>query len=460
MLFLGAFLILAYSRVAEVVGIGKLHLPLLTGGTAALIALLAGRVQQTLHYWLTRLMVLFTVWFMVCIPFAFWRGGSFNVLVDRWSRSFLVFFLIVTLVHNLTQLRRVCLLLFCSISLAAIMATTVYGVISADGRLSMRMGELANANQFAMVCLMGLPFGLAVICDSTWPKMLRILSCGPMMLLCITILRTGSRTGLLALVLLALAGFLLLPTFGRLVWILGAVITVIAVMLILPDVIATRLSTVFDPDIEADNAAEMETLISSEQSTASRLQVIKEGFAYTLEKPVFGLGPGNFIERRNTDYHEKFGHHGYLESHNSYVQVASEMGIPGLLIFVASLLVGYRISTRVYGRLKHARSPDEIRLKYQALGMRLIVLVMALFAVFNHIAYDFYIPTVLALVLVLERIVDVQATPAVAAARPAAAPVVFQPVLPRPVTVSKPAAPRPRLNGSPRRYSAAERPRR
>lgn len=441
---LSIFLILAYSRVLEVVVGNAYRLPLITGGLACFCAFFGGQIRHVLRSSVARLMFMFTVWFMLCIPFAYWRAGSLTVLEDRWSRSALVFFAVATLVRTLPQLRRITLVLIVSIGIVAVLPF-FYGVVY-DGRLALSTGEFANSNQLAMIALIGLPFGMGVVSDQTRSKTMRFLAAVIIVLLVITTLRTGSRTGLITLALLGLVVWLNAAIQWKIVGLVAGLLIAIAAFAVLPGALVTRYSTLFSSGEDTQTAQDQEIRNSSDASTAGRLAVIREGLQYTLERPLFGLGPGNFVERRNAYYQETFGHHGYLESHNSYVQVASEMGIPGVLIFLGLLVTCYRTADRIYKHFKQQGSHSQVQLRYQALALRLIILVMGLFCFFNHIAYDLYIPTIAGLIVALES--SVMSQPAVA---PVAVPVPqFRPVTPPVLQPVARVTPRPRLNGTPR----------
>jgi len=73
---------------------------------------------------------------------------------------------------------------------------------------------------------------------------------------------------------------------------------------------------------------------------SGRMQIWRRGVGYMFGNPVFGVGPGNFqaaegmlssfAERQQIGVGVRWN-----AAHNSYVQVGAEMGIPGLMIFLA-----------------------------------------------------------------------------------------------------------------------------
>jgi O-antigen ligase len=69
-----------------------------------------------------------------------------------------------------------------------------------------------------------------------------------------------------------------------------------------------------------------------------RIQVWKRGIGYMLRNPILGVGAGNFPTAEGTISPRAraayTGRWKWSVSHNSYVQVGAELGIPGLLLFL------------------------------------------------------------------------------------------------------------------------------
>ena len=83
-----------------------------------------------------------------------------------------------------------------------------------------------------------------------------------------------------------------------------------------------------------------------EVSNRSRLQIWKAALGTIAERPVFGVGPGNFSVALGEDIGaSRKG----ASAHNLYLDIASEMGVPGLLLFL--LLIGrilYRMLSSIF----------------------------------------------------------------------------------------------------------------
>jgi hypothetical protein len=73
----------------------------------------------------------------------------------------------------------------------------------------------------------------------------------------------------------------------------------------------------------------------NQTAETGRLQIWSRGIGYMLQNPVLGLGPGNFQTAEGTlsplAERQQFGIGvRWNAPHNSFVQIAAELGIPGL----------------------------------------------------------------------------------------------------------------------------------
>jgi O-antigen ligase len=82
-------------------------------------------------------------------------------------------------------------------------------------------------------------------------------------------------------------------------------------------------------------------------SETGRLQIWSRGIGYMLDNPVLGVGPGNFQTAEGTlsplAQRQQFGIGvRWNAPHNSFVQVGAELGIPGVLLYVAVIGSAFR----------------------------------------------------------------------------------------------------------------------
>jgi O-antigen ligase len=92
--------------------------------------------------------------------------------------------------------------------------------------------------------------------------------------------------------------------------------------------------------------------ISEESSNAARTAAWKAGMRMVRNHPVVGVGLGNFKELMPRYADPGVTHENI--AHNSYIEVAAEMGIPQCLIFLAILFFSYRSFEQVRRRTKHS----------------------------------------------------------------------------------------------------------
>jgi O-antigen ligase len=195
---------------------------------------------------------------------------------------------------------------------------------------------------------------------SLWRRGSLEIAAGVMFLMLIMVSKTGSRGALIAFAALVLTVFLR-PTLMeklKLIFvgclILGTVISLMPGKLLrryrtFPgsdnEEIVVRRNSDYDPDLEA----------SATSSTESRRELLRNSIKFTLQHPLFGVGPGMFFTMAE-DADAKFNGKRkgtWQGTHNSYTQVSSELGIPGALACVAVIFLSVRKSaalTKTNGR--------------------------------------------------------------------------------------------------------------
>jgi len=118
-----------------------------------------------------------------------------------------------------------------------------------------------------------------------------------------------------------------------------------------PQAARDRLSTIFKT---FSAAAPEDRTGEADASAAERRELLKDGIWATLTHPIWGVGPGQFANYRWTSLGETNGRKkSAMVTHNTYVQVSSESGIPGGLLYVLFLGVTFRS----IGRLRKATAP-------------------------------------------------------------------------------------------------------
>jgi O-antigen ligase len=206
-----------------------------------------------------------------------------------------------------------------------------------------------NPNDLAAHTILMLGPAVALLTSQARKGLLRWLALTAVVLLVITILLTQSRGGFLGLLGLALpAGIGLARRRPRLVP-LGAALVGVA-LLFAPAGLWERLGGL-------TKAANVETIrdMDPEGSAEQRFAVLQTAARIVSDHPLLGVGLGAY-GLANADYSPALG---LRDTHNTYMNVAAETGLPGLALFLAliiNVLMGARAARR---NGAHAASPAQ-----------------------------------------------------------------------------------------------------
>src|SRR6266702_3810612 len=108
--FVLLFTVAIYARPEDIVpALGRFHLTFVSGlcaGFAYLGPFLLGNVS---FVWTKELeiVLLLTGCFVAGVPFAYWRGGSFQILTEVWLKTLIIFFLLTQTLVTLERIRKI-----------------------------------------------------------------------------------------------------------------------------------------------------------------------------------------------------------------------------------------------------------------------------------------------------------------------------------------------------------------
>jgi O-antigen ligase len=390
----------AYGRLSETF----LPIPLLafmTGGVALLFCAIAGGLPDALRTKSGILFLIITAWLILAVPFSSWPGGSVQLLKNFWLKSIAVFFLIVGCIGTARHYRW----LMNGLALALIIvmiALRVFGV-SQEGRLELSGQSLNNPNDLAAHLLIAAPILFLFAGPNSWRGWFFLALSGGVL---VTVLKTGSRGGLLTLFMLLLYRFVRGSSLAR----AAIVICVVTGFLLLPFVTTVetieRYRTMFGGISETE--ATSRQVEYAEGSKESRVELLKQSIIATALHPIFGVGPGQFSGFM-ADRTKTAGFRGmWAQTHNSFTQMSSEGGLlPGILFIWITVRVF--LNGRWVWRIASV-NPINDTLKQLALYGEVLTTAIFCFAVaafFGNYAYGLYLPMLAgcgeALRLVTER---------------------------------------------------------
>jgi O-antigen ligase len=330
----------------------NLYLLYLFGGPTLLGVAFAGGVQRTLRGRPAIIWLMFAGWLIAAAPFSTWRGGVVGSLILYFRTNFPMLFVIAGLTLTWSECRS----MMRAIAWAVPTVMLAAGIFPSGGdpgaRLTLEFGSIADSNDYACHLVLVLPF-LIWVALSTKSKALQLAAWGGVSYGVLLILKTASRGGLVAL------------GAGCLYWLVRGTMRQRIALLALGPVVAFAL-VAFVPRSSlirilsfsaADEGASEEAIGSS----TMRRYLLEQSIRYTMQHPIFGIGMNQFpIFEGN--HSQIFGNHGYWhETHNTYTQISSECGVPGLVLYVAAMVSAFFLVNRVYRKARERPECKDIR---------------------------------------------------------------------------------------------------
>ncbi len=390
------YIFLIVSRVLDVSPIWWMHIPMVLLIVLIVLTLARGGFQFALGSKITRFFLAFTIWMIVCLPFSEWRGASIDPMESQ-LQALVIFFVVTQMLRRPDDWRKAA-----GAYAYAVVAASLYSFYSArsieGGRLALMNGSLADPNEFALTLVIGLPFWWFKAITARGVKKLFFLLCT--VPIYITFARTGSRSGLFALIALLLAVLIVAKGAKRLNIAIGAVILTIGGAAFLPSYLRDRYLTIFSP---AAGGAEAAQLGSDIASSEGRKQLLIQSIDITFHHPVFGVGPGVFSYAAFDQRKDTSGFGGLAQvTHNTYTQISSETGLPGLFFLLGTLFLSIKYVYCDYRRT--SRENSDLAKSTRYLFVSFIGMSIGIF--FLSVGYTYMVGVMFALAVSLHNIVQ------------------------------------------------------
>ncbi len=304
--------------------------------------LVSGLLFMAIKLPISRMWLLFLFWVLLSSALGVWRSNSLTKLM-ACLQSLTLFWGIVAFTVNSR-------LLILNMKLIGIFAmiSAVLGLFFAGAgneRLAYYRGTFADANEYSIWLMFGLSaLWLAMAQSKNFAmKLIYLGACTPIFW---AMLKTGSRGSLLGLVVLFGSTFIASSPAKK----MGVLILCLfgaSSFFFLPENLKERYMTIMgaSSNVTAESA---ERMMEAIESRTGRLEILWKSIEETIKHPLLGVGPDNF----GTHYsdlvkREKGTNTPSFTTHNTYTQLSSEMGFPGLLIFLAILYAGIRNMNRI-----------------------------------------------------------------------------------------------------------------
>jgi O-antigen ligase len=266
----------------------------------------------------------FLVWVSVSAVFAISPGTAGDALIER-LKALVIFFVVVNVLRTPQQLR-----FFMLLMLAAFLIYPARGSLMNYLHGETLLGRAiwnkvyANPNDLAAITLLMLGLALAIGTVKTQNKWLRRAVIAYVPVLLVIILLTQSRGGLIGL----MVGFgptVLKRIRQRPTFIVPVLIGMVVLAALIPGASWHRFENM-------TKLTSVDTLAEADKygSALQRFEILKVGWHIFTDHPVLGVGIGCYNEA-NARYAPELGKR---DVHNTYLSLAAEMGLPGLLLWL------------------------------------------------------------------------------------------------------------------------------
>jgi len=276
-----------------------------------------------------KLLLLLLVQMLLTIPFAFWRGGSMDIVINKFSKGVIVALLIALVVTTVRELRKLLYIQAAAVALVTVGSLLAHNTV--NGRLmGIQKGILENPNDLAINIAINFPLCMAFMfaAKGGLRKSLWAMS---LLTMLYAVVATYSRSGMIAMVVTAI---ICLWEFGvrdgrRILLMSAAIVGVFGLALVLtkPNYLL-RLESLVRGNIEGSG---------DKGSLEARTELLRQSLRLMVHNPVFGVGPGNFKVITGM----------WQVAHNTYTEVGAETGFPGFILFCAVLISAVRRVRRV-----------------------------------------------------------------------------------------------------------------
>jgi hypothetical protein len=328
------------------------------------------------------LLLLFALTALLSIPLALNRGEAWDTFVEPFSKAALMFLVIVNTVRTMKRLRWMLLL---GISVGCILSAIALndyrqGLFTVEGyRVTGVIGNMfGNPNDMAIHLITVIPIVVAFMLIARGPKKIIYAVC--LFMLVGGMMVTFSRGGFLGLVG---AGVVLAWKLGRrnrFAVMALMLVAVVLMILLAPGGYSKRLLSIFDSSLDPLG------------SSSARQQLLILSAKTAILHPLFGVGMGNF---HIISIHEAV-------SHNSYTQVAAELGMTAAVIYTLFIVTPYRRLKRIERATLESRRASSFY--YLAVGLQASLVAYMISSFFGAIAYHWYVYYLVGYAVALRRI--------------------------------------------------------
>ena len=317
------------------------------------------------------LVLLFCLTGLLSIPFAINRQEAWAEFSGTFIRCIVIFIVMINVVRTESRLKGLLFLTLGSSIWLSVEAINDYrlGLMTVEGYRAAGRGTgiFGNTNDMALHLVTILPISVALLFGSKGvARKVLYGACAAVMISAIVL--SYSRGAFLGMVVVLLFIALKLGRRRRVEIVLAVLGFAAAIVLLAPDKYGSRLLSIVIPSLDPEGSAD------------SRRGELFRSIYVALRHPLLGIGMGN--------YQPEMSYKG-LVTHNSYTQVASEMGMTALSCYTMFIVTPLKKLAQVCRETFETRRNS--RFYYLALGLQASLLAYLVSSIFLSVAYVWYV---------------------------------------------------------------------
>jgi O-antigen ligase len=325
---------------------------------------------------------------ILSMPMAAVPADAWKVFSEMLVKTIVIFIVFVNVVRTELRLK---LLLFLVLAISIYLSVNAindysHGLFQTgalethDARIAGKIkGLFENSNDLALhlVTMIPIAVGLALSRTGLFRKLVFF---GAAAVMAGGVIVTFSRGGFLGLVA---SGLLMMRRLGRknrAATTTAMVFGIILLFAVAPGAYSSRLSTIFNSGGDLTG------------SSSQRTEILKRSIWVALRYPLFGVGIGNFHHKSPRN----------LETHNAYTQVAAEMGLPALAIYLLFLI--YPLKRLRLIENESYLKPERTWFFYMSIGLQAALVGFMVSSFFGAVAYQWYVYYLVGYAVCLHRL--------------------------------------------------------
>jgi hypothetical protein len=340
-----------------------------------------------------RLIAEFALVAVISTPFGYYPGMSLQFLQEFLIKFGLYLYLVIRLINTKERIEG-----FLYTIIIGGVTMGVAAVLQQKTGVRTHVGDMYDPNDLAMLVVTILPICFMTIFATKrfFSKMFLILA-SVFMLIAIT--TTQSRGGFIGLVVVATC-----MIFMR-------IAKVSRIKRIIPIAI---LGLIFIYSMGSEYKGRIESIFENSDSGADRILIWKRSLTIIKDHLILGVGPNAFTtaygdylanNRFPGELSRQVGGGKWQTTHNSFLLVFAELGLPGFIIFISILYLTFRNLRRIM-KLPLADNEESKKIKYYGAGLMISLVGFLTCGFFLSQAYNGLIYTICVLSSSMLRICE------------------------------------------------------